>query len=351
VFRLTVTDNGGATGFDDVTVTVNPDPSVNRLPVVNAGADKAIILPVNTLVLTGTASDNDGTVASYLWTKQSGPAATLVGANSASLTVNDLVLGNYVFRLTVTDNKGETAFDEVTVTVTNPVVGQQVMSFTLIDAVTDLEIMTLSNGEVLNLATLPTRSLNIRANTSPILVGSVKLVLGGTQSKVVFETGAPYAMFGDTNGNYYAWTPALGNYTLTATPYTGAGGSGTAGTPLTITFSVVNQVVTAPLARKDVAATAAVLAESNAITAYPNPFQESIQLKIEAVEAEPYDIKVYDQVGKLQYQDKFTPGAPGADVHTLRLSQGTGRRAGVYLIVVENERRSIRKVIRVLKTQ
>jgi Tol biopolymer transport system component len=34
------------------------------------------------------------------------------------------------------------------------------------------------------------------------------------------------------------WTPAVGSYTLTATPYSGAGGTGTPGTPLTIHFTV-----------------------------------------------------------------------------------------------------------------
>ena len=41
-----------------------------------------------------------------------------------------------------------------------------VESFTLIDANTDQPLMTLSDGATLNLTTLPSRDLNIRANVT-----------------------------------------------------------------------------------------------------------------------------------------------------------------------------------------
>ncbi|MCR6642601.1 MAG: PA14 domain-containing protein [Sporocytophaga sp.] len=117
VFRLTVTDNNGATGSDDVTVVVNP--SVNVNPVANAGADRSIILPTNSVSITGTGTDSDGTIASYAWTKVSGGTATLSNANTPTVSISGLAAGTYVFRLTVTDNKGATGSDDVTVAV-NP---------------------------------------------------------------------------------------------------------------------------------------------------------------------------------------------------------------------------------------
>ena len=114
---------------------------------------------------------------------------------------------------------------------------QQVVSFTLFNASTKQTIQTLTNGTTLNLATLPTKNLNIRANTSPSTVGSVVFSLSGTQSKRVTESIATYDLMGD-NGT---WTPAVGSYTLKATPYTSSGGGGTAGTALAVSFSVVNQ--------------------------------------------------------------------------------------------------------------
>src|SRR5215218_1137416 len=82
------------------------------VPVVNAGADTTISLPATTVSLTGSTSDANGTIVNYSWTKVSGPdAATISQPDAAITTVTNLVLGTYVFRLTVTDNAGGTAFD------------------------------------------------------------------------------------------------------------------------------------------------------------------------------------------------------------------------------------------------
>jgi hypothetical protein len=119
-----------------------------------------------------------------------------------------------------------------------------VISFTLINADTDQPIATfdpLNDGATLNLATLPTRNLNIRANTSPAIVGSVRFGWN-TNSNYRTQNDAPYALGGDNNGNYSAWRPSrLGTQALTATPYTRSDARGTAGTALTITFSVIDQ--------------------------------------------------------------------------------------------------------------
>jgi beta-glucanase (GH16 family) len=117
VFRLTVTDNKGATGFDEVNVVVvNP----NVPPTANAGADKAITLPTNSVLINGVGTDSDGTISAYTWTQVSGPStATVSGASTANLTASALVVGTYVFRLTVTDNGGLTGSDNVNVVVSN----------------------------------------------------------------------------------------------------------------------------------------------------------------------------------------------------------------------------------------
>jgi len=113
---LTVTDGGGLTDTDLITITVNES---TLPPVVDAGPDQDLVLPANSVLLDGTASDPDGgSIATYLWTQESGPAtATLGGADTEDLSASDLTEGVYVFRLTVTDDEGETGFDEATVTV------------------------------------------------------------------------------------------------------------------------------------------------------------------------------------------------------------------------------------------
>src|SRR4029078_13552034 len=101
------------------TITVNQaPPPPNQPPVANAGSDQTITLPTNSVSLSGSGSDPDGTISSYQWTQTSGPSqANIVSSGSASTLVNTLVQGSYVFTLKVTDDKGATATSNVTITV------------------------------------------------------------------------------------------------------------------------------------------------------------------------------------------------------------------------------------------
>ena len=122
-FRLTVKDDKGATAYDDVKIIVNPE-AVNAPPTANAGKDIMLTLPLNSTNVSGSGSDPDGSVVSYQWQKIKGPAATISNEDNDVLTLSDLVEGQYVFRLTVTDNDGASATDEVTITVNAASVNQ-----------------------------------------------------------------------------------------------------------------------------------------------------------------------------------------------------------------------------------
>ena len=90
----------------------------NQTPTANAGTDQTITLPVNTVVLNGTGTDPDGTIAVYNWVMISGPpAGTITNAASATTSVTGLVQGVYQFKLYVTDNDAATASDIMQVTV------------------------------------------------------------------------------------------------------------------------------------------------------------------------------------------------------------------------------------------
>ena len=117
-----------------------------------------------------------------------------------------------------------------------------VVSYTLVNADTDTDILTMTPGIALNLATLPTRNLNIRANTNPATVGSVVFNLTGTVTRTHTENVVPYALFSDLAGDYDAWVPPVGSYTLVATPYDATNGAGTAGTALLLNFTVINTI-------------------------------------------------------------------------------------------------------------
>jgi hypothetical protein len=116
-FELTVTDNRGASSRKTVRVTVVN--STDQNPVADAGTSQVITLPVNSSTLNGSGSlDPDGTISTYTWSKISGPAqGSIASANQSIATANNLVQGVYKFKLTITDNNGNTASDSVTVTV------------------------------------------------------------------------------------------------------------------------------------------------------------------------------------------------------------------------------------------
>ncbi|MGC1243771.1 MAG: PHB depolymerase family esterase [Chryseosolibacter sp.] len=114
VFSLQVTDNDGDTDTDYVQIKVENAP----LPEINAGEDMLVVLPENSIALKG--YPNDSEKFSYRWIQTAGKRCTVMDATSATLSVLDLVSGEYSFRLTVTDRSGNADTDEVTVWVTFP---------------------------------------------------------------------------------------------------------------------------------------------------------------------------------------------------------------------------------------
>ena len=113
VFRLTVTDDNGAKGSDDITVVVKKPGKLN----VYAGNDRTIQLPENKIVLKGEASVDKGIITDYEWSMLSGGSATLSGENSATLTADNLEEGVYVFRLTAKADNGLADNDDIRITV------------------------------------------------------------------------------------------------------------------------------------------------------------------------------------------------------------------------------------------
>ncbi|HVT86544.1 MAG TPA: PKD domain-containing protein [Chitinophagaceae bacterium] len=91
----------------------------NRPPIANAGKDQFIVLPVDSVLLDGSASkDPDGSIVSYNWKYISGPSSYTINSPAATKTiVKGLINGTYGFVLTVTDNGGLSAKDTVNITV------------------------------------------------------------------------------------------------------------------------------------------------------------------------------------------------------------------------------------------
>ncbi|TGE25106.1 T9SS type A sorting domain-containing protein [Hymenobacter aquaticus] len=272
-YTLTATpySEAGGAGVAGIPLTLSfsvldPPANVVSFTLVNADTDTDIqpLTSGTTLNLTTLPTRNLNIRANVNSSPIGSVVFALSGAQTQNLTENSAPYalfsdagGNYnpwtpivgSYSLTATPYRGANATSDVggALTISFSVIDPtgSVASFTLVNADTDQDIQPLTAGAVLNLATLPTRNLNIRANTSPATVGSVAFVLSGQQSSSITESVVPYAMFGDFQGDYNAWTPTVGTYSITATPFPAANGVGAAGTALTISFTVFDQ--TGPL--------------------------------------------------------------------------------------------------------
>jgi hypothetical protein len=116
-----------------------------------------------------------------------------------------------------------------------------VSSFTLLNSTSDKDIRTLEDSTVINLAEIKGKGINIRANTEGE-VGSLRMQLSGTLARTQTENIAPYALFGNTGGNYKHWRPQTGSYTLEAIPFAQVKGAGAAGAAHTVSFRIIDSL-------------------------------------------------------------------------------------------------------------
>jgi RHS repeat-associated protein/uncharacterized repeat protein (TIGR01451 family) len=105
VFRLTGDDSQLQTSAD-VAITTT---TANLPPLVKVGPDQTITLPVNTVSLTGSASDDGlpvGSVLAFSWSKVAGPGTvTFANASSPNTSATFSDSGTYLLRLTASDSQ------------------------------------------------------------------------------------------------------------------------------------------------------------------------------------------------------------------------------------------------------
>ena len=152
VFELTVTDNRGASGSDTVTITVTAGP--NDAPTADAGSSRTVNGGA-AVTLSGSGTDPESETLSYSWRQTSGASVTLTGANTAtpSFTAPTGLAGGsiLVFELTVTDARGASAVDTVTITIPAPDTTPDSFSFTArnnVDPATEVTSNAITVGGI-----------------------------------------------------------------------------------------------------------------------------------------------------------------------------------------------------------
>lgn len=115
-FEFTVFDNEGESAIDTVDIIVFP---VNELPIAAAGPDQTVNEQASVL-LQGSAYDNDGTIVSNSWNQLSGPNVDLAvndGGNATFTSPKTAVQVTLTFALSAFDNEGGNAIDTVDIIV------------------------------------------------------------------------------------------------------------------------------------------------------------------------------------------------------------------------------------------
>lgn len=121
--RLTVSDEDG--GSDSASAILIVLKATDYKPKANAGEDKIIFLPTNTVTLNGNQSYDDHSIKTYEWTKEKGAngkelPADISESRSELMTASNLEEGIYNFVLKVTDEAGQQDTDKVAVYVKPP---------------------------------------------------------------------------------------------------------------------------------------------------------------------------------------------------------------------------------------
>lgn len=105
--------------YPPIEPSIEPVPVPNKPPVVNAGQDIEVTLPVERLKLSAEAMDSDGTISSYAWTQVNGSGIIIENGDTATPEILIKEVGDYEFEVVVKDDKGLAAKDSVKVRV-NP---------------------------------------------------------------------------------------------------------------------------------------------------------------------------------------------------------------------------------------
>ncbi|MEO0471325.1 MAG: DUF4331 family protein [Bacteroidota bacterium] len=268
-----------------------------------------------------------------------------LGGSTKSGSINyfeaPLTLGTHTITATPFSGKAAKGTEgvafSISFTIVNNAPTPTVNDFTLINAVSDQPVGPLMDGDMIDLSVIGTNKLNIVANTSPVDIGgSVVFDLNGNMSFST-DNNPPYSIPGDNgNGGFFQLVVAPGSYTLTATPFSGSGGQGTAGNAATINFTVINGTSTSKRGPIDVQAEAIV---------YPNPTKGQFHFSMKNAAMGAVSMQVFNQVGTVVRQLNFFSGADNWK-YDLDLSDLPD---GMYLVQVIDSQQSITK--RLLKQE
>lgn len=342
--KATVTDNGGKTASTTINISVSgdddddddvtpPPPSENAAPVVSFTnlSNGNQVTPGSTVSVGVSASDSDGSVVKYQ-VFVNGLLVDTDGSNYTPHPISNITAGDYVIKVTVTDNQGATASSSVTITAgsdttpTPPTGGD--ITFDLINAATNGSIGALADGA--SISSSKTQGINIRINapSNSARVG-IELYRNGAVVKIGFENVAPWAVFGDRSGDYFTANLASGSYKLIAAGYSSA--------------TVANSVI----ARKEINFTVGSTSGKSAIL-FPNPVNTTGKVSVRLPEGSSgkYEYNVTNSLGVQVERGTFDASSSQRDVQLTMPNVGRQVQGVYYMTLSTNGSRETIPLIR-----
>ena len=154
-----------------------------------------------------------------------------------TISAESLAAGDYEGEIVVFSNDPQSP--ETSIPVDLEVIAEpKIDRFVLINADTDEMLGTLEDGDSVDINDFPSGGFNIVAVPGQAEIGSVIFDRNGVEGFAT-ENKTPYAIGGDRGpSDFNSLDFPLGENTVTARPFTGRSGTGEAGIPLTVDFTV-----------------------------------------------------------------------------------------------------------------
>jgi uncharacterized repeat protein (TIGR01451 family) len=234
----------------------------------------------------------------------------------------------------ITDDEEEKCKAMVTVTMEDET-PPEILSLSIIDLRDEEDpIVVMENGgmAVVDLTQFSANDLTVIAETNPGVIGSVEFILTGSSSHNEIDDDAPYSLFGETGGgSFQSWKPKPKGgetYTLTAIPFSEAGGTGMEGAAFSVEITFIDLSPGPGSSSKS----KMFLTGTPDMKLFPNPTSDLVNVQLTEVNGLPGQLRIFDNLGKLVLERDIDEIPEGPiEVGTQNLT------GGIYLLQVVAE--------------